>query len=156
MVNLQLSPAEQNITKIVALVRGAKLNFLELGRLLIENQENSYHDAMKVSFKDFCEMLGVGSFSWVTRLMNVARVVAHNILTEDEVLEIGIAKTCLLLPRLKKGEIDNDIIELAKSCPYHDLRLELGYKVSEFSEEYINCPNCGSEFPFQQYMIKRR
>ena len=101
-------------------------------------------------------MLGI-SYSFATRLMGIARVVALHLLTRAEILEIGVSKSCLLLPLLARGELDDDTKELAKSCPYRDLKIHLGHKVKDGdSSEYLTCPRCGVEFSFQKEMIRRR
>jgi len=153
---IQYTVAQVNELRIRELVKSAKLNFLEIGRLLNENLERAYWSENHESFKEFVESLGVGSYSWVTRLMDIANVVALHWLTEDEVLEIGVAKTCLLIPGIKKGKVDIDTVELAKVCPYRDLRIHLGQvEDGEMPEEYLECPRCGNRFAFRKEMIRR-
>jgi len=138
------------------LIKHVKVNFIEIGRLLAENYDKAYWSQNHDSFKDFIEILGLGSYSWVTRLMDISRIVSHNILTEDEVLEIGVGKTCLLLPLLKDGGVDSDTIELAKACTTHDLRVKLGKATDdELSEEYLLCPRCGNKINFRKEMLRK-
>ena len=148
MNELALSPAEQNETETIKLVMDTKSNFLELGNLLLENREHAYWSQNgHEGFGNYIESLSIGSYSWVTRLMDIARIVSHNILTEDEVLEIGTGKMALLLPRLKEGKVDIDTIELSKACTLSDLKLCLGHKVSELDHSHpIICPRCGHKF----------
>ena len=157
-VNVMLTPAEANEIEIINLTKNAKITFLEIGGLLAENYDKGYWSQCgHESFREFVEALGIGSYSWCTRLIAIARIVAHNILTEDEVLEIGTAKTCLLLPRVIDGKLDTDLVALAKNCPYHTLRVELGQakQEEELSEEYLLCPRCGARILFQQHLLRR-
>ncbi len=158
MNNLALTPAEQNERKTIELVADTKVNFLELGYLLVENQKHAYWSRNgHHSFAEYIETLGVGSKSWVYRLMQIAEVVSHNKLTEAEVMEIGVGKVCLLLSGLNDGKIDVDTIELAKHCPTYDLRIKLG-KASDdevVGEEYLLCPRCGQHITFRKEMIRR-
>ncbi len=157
MNNLALTPAEQNERDTIDLVANTKMNFLELGHLLVENQKHAYWSRNgHHSFAEYIETLGVGSKSWVYRLVQVADAVLQNRLTKEEVMEIGVGKTCLLLPQLKGGKVDADMISLAKRCPTFDLRLALGLAKEEdgMSQEYIICPKCGANFPFYTHMVK--
>jgi hypothetical protein len=160
MTEIQLTPAEDNELTILNLVKNIKVNFLEVGALLVENYNQAYWSMNRhESFRNFVEQLGIGSYSWCTRLMRIAEVVATQLLTEDEVLEIGVAKTCLLLPMFAKSAVDVDTIELAKNCPYHDLRIMLGQAKEEETEEVrigdVTCPRCGASFPFFPSMVRR-
>jgi len=152
-----VTPAEENELLILNLVKGVKWGFVELGGLLAENSDKAYWGLTgHESFKDFVEELGVGSYSWVTRLMDISRIVAQEVLTREQVIEIGVAKCCLLLPLAKKGKLSEDLIELAKVCPYRDLRQKLGGGTQELTEveRFICCPRCGNEFPFHEDMLK--
>jgi len=149
--------AEENVLAIQHLTRDLHYNFLELGRLLSENQEAAYWSQCAYgSFKDFVEMLGI-SYSFGTRLMGISRIVAQQLLTEQEILEIGVSKACLLLPLLSRGKLDSDTKELAKSAPYRDLRIAIGHNVeTELTDEYLLCTRCGEEISFQKGMVRRR
>ena len=153
----QLTDAEQNELALVECCRNIHYNFLELGGLLVDNQDRCYWSANRhESFRELVEMLGI-SYSFGTRLMGISRVVAQQLLTQEEILEIGVSKACLLLPLATRGKLDDDTKELAKSCPYRDLRLHLGHNVeTELSEEYLLCPRCGADFSFQKGMLRRR
>lgn len=152
-----LSDAEQNEYSLIACCHNLHYSFLELGGLLVENNDRSYWSANRhESFRELVEMLGI-SYSFATRLMSIARVVALHLLTKEEVLEIGVSKSCLLLPLLARGKLDDDTKELAKNCPYRDLRLHLHHKIpDEDSAEYLTCPRCGVEFSFQREMLRKR
>lgn len=152
----ELTEAEKNILAIADCCNNIKYRFLELGGLLAENQDKAlWSQAGYESFRDFVAMLGIGSYSWVTRLIDLSRVVATQLLTKEEVIEIGVAKACLLLPRAKKGLLDDDIKELAKNAPYHDLRLALGHNLKDDeAEEYLICPRCGENVFIHKGMIK--
>ena len=156
-IDISLTEAEQNELAVIDLCRNIHYNFLELGGLLLENYERGYWTANRhESFQEFIEMLGIG-YSWATRMMGLSKIVATQLLTEGEMLEIGVAKACLLLPLVKRGKLDDDIKELAKNAPYHDLRKELGYKVKdELPEEYLLCPRCGADITFHKGMIRKR
>lgn len=152
-----LSDAEQNELALVDCCHNLHFSFLELGGLLVENNDKSYWSANRhESFRELVEMLGI-SYSFATRLMGISRIVALHLLSEEEVLEIGVSKSCLLLPLLARGKLDDETKELAKNCPYRDLKIHLGHKVKdEDSSEYLTCPRCGVEFSFQKEMIRRR
>lgn len=152
-----LSDAEQNEKALIACCHSLHYSFLELGGLLVQNNDKSYWSANShESFRELVEMLGI-SYSFATRLMGIARVVALHLLTKEEILEIGVSKSCLLLPLLARGKLDDETKELAKSCPYRDLRLHLHHKIpDEDSSEYLLCPRCGVEISFRKEMIRRR
>lgn len=142
-----LSDAEKNELHLQQLASRQKSDFVSLGLLLYENHKEAYWSLCgHESFKDLIETLGVGSYSYVTRLMQAARLMIDKVLTEDEILEIGVAKVSLLLPRAKDGTLTRDDIELAKSAPYRDLRGHLGYKADDRDMgSSITCPRCGAE-----------
>lgn len=145
--NLALTKAEENITAISGLVRGICFAYLELGGLLLENQRFAYwSQGGYESFKDFIQILGI-SYSWATRMMGLADIVAQKFLSEEEIVEIGISKVCLLLPHVKRGEIPEDIKLLARDCTFIDLRRELGHQIPEPSDDgaYVICPRCGGD-----------
>ena len=157
MTEITYTDAEQNEDRIVTLCKNLHYNFLELGGLLVENERRAYWSANKHgSFPEFVEGLGI-SYSFGTRLMGISRIVAQQVLTEQEILEIGVSKACLLLPLFAKAELDAETKELAKHCPYRDLRLHLGHNVeTELTDEYLLCPRCGADISFQKGMIRRR
>jgi len=153
-----LSKAEENCLTIAGLVKKLHYDFLELGGLLLENQTQGFWGASGAeSFKDFVQQLGV-SYDWATRMMGVAKAVVEAVWTKEEVLGIGIAKACLLLPRIKDGQLPNDLKLLAENCTFNDLRKELGHNLTdpEDSGEYLLCPRCGVEIDLKPGMVKRR
>ena len=152
-----LSDAEQNEKALIACCHSLHYSFLELGGLLVENNDRSYWSANRhESFRELVEMLGI-SYSFATRLMGIAKAEAKKLLTRAEILEIGVSKSCLLLPLIARGELDYETKELAKNCPYRDLRLHLHHKIpDEDSTEYLTCPRCGVEIHFGKEMLRRR
>jgi hypothetical protein len=79
----------------------------------------------------------------------------RQLLSEEEASEIGIAKAVLLLPLAKEGRLSPELIELAKSAPYRDLREELGYKQAELERgDSIVCPRCGAEIHGAKWSMK--
>jgi len=154
-----LTPAEESQTLIMELAKTVKWGFIELGGLLCDNQDKAYWSRTgHESFKDFVETIGIGDYTWVTRLMDISRMVAKGIVTREQVLEIGVAKTVLLLPRAKKGQLTPELIELAKSCTWRELREELGggSEALPAPEQFIRCPRCGQEFVFHDDMLRGR
>lgn len=154
----RLTIGQENCLVLANKVKEIHKTFLEVGSLLIDNQQNGYWGETGAgSFKDFTEMLGIG-YSWATRLMNMWRVVTLQQFTESEVLEIGPSKMMLMLPHTADGKLTDDVKAIARDGTFMDLRKALGHNINDpkLSEEYITCPRCGEEFGFHQYMIKRR
>ena len=122
-----LSPAEENCLIIAELVKDTKQNFLTLGFLLKENRDNAYWSsgARCDSFRDFIEMLGLHSYSWVTRLIDMAEIVSKQLLTQEEIQEVGVTKMALLLPLIKRENLTDEIMAVAKNGTAQDLRLVL-------------------------------
>jgi len=153
----ELGP-EENEKTILNMAQRQKADFLVLGILLLANMKRSYWSRNQHhSFKDFIEQLGIGSYSRMTRLADMAQLVLDGKLTAEEVSEIGVSKMSRLLPLLKKGEVSRDTIELAKTCPYRDLLVQLG-KVKEDGgpvEQWIRCPRCGNEYAFNKSMLTK-
>jgi len=142
-----VTKGQENCLLIASMVRNIALNYLELGGLLVENQENGYWgDSGHESFKDFIQDLGI-SYDWATRMMGLARVVTQQLFTKEEILDIGVSKACLLLPHVKKGKLDEETRLLARDCTFTDLRKQLGHNIKgiEDCEEYVLCRRCGSE-----------
>jgi hypothetical protein len=140
-----LSKAEENCLTIAGLVKRLHYDFLELGGLLLENQASAFWGASGAeSFKSFVQQLGI-SYDWATRLMGVAKTVIENVFTKEQVVEIGVAKVCLLLPHIKKGKLPEEIKLLARDCTFQDLRLALKHDIIEGREQgdEIYCPRCG-------------
>jgi len=156
-IDIRLTEAEHNELAIADCCKNIKYRFLELGGLLADNQDRALWSEHHERFKDFVEMLGIGSYSWVTRLINISRIVALQLLTSEEVIEIGVSKACLLLPLARKGKLSEDIKELARNAPFRDLRAELRNEAeSELPEEYLICPRCWADILFDESKIRKR
>lgn len=142
----QLTNAETNELAIRQYCQEVKRHFLILGTLLCESYDNAYWSITKwESFQDFVESLGIGHYSTVTRLMQVARMRCRNALTDDEIYEIGISKCFLLAPVARDGEISDELREIAKHGTVADLKAELGQACKQLNGGYIVCPRCGAE-----------
>ena len=154
----QLTKGEENCAMIAGLVKRMHYDFLELGGLLLENRDNGYWAASgSESFPMFVQQLGV-SYSWATRMVDLVENLVDTFLTREEIVEIGVAKACLLLPHAKKGDLPEDIKLLAQNCSWNDLRIELGHNLTELKDcgEYLHCPRCGNEISLLPGMIKKR
>lgn len=152
-----LTEAEKNECLIRQLCRDVKVHLLEIGMLLAFNQDRGLWSEHHESFKDLVETLGIGDYSWVTRLVRMGRVVASQLLTRDEVLEIGVSKTVLLLPRIEKGELDEETKMLALVSTFSGLREHLGHQLhGEDGDEFLLCPRCGVDITLRPGMVKRR
>ena len=152
-----LPPAEKNCLMIYQAAKNARDGFLTLGLLLTDNKENAYWGSTAVdSFKDFVEMLGIGSYSWVTRLINLSQLVVTQLLTKEELEEIGVAKASLLLPVIRREELTDEILAVAKNGTFRELRQILGHKIDTASNHFVICPRCGEEFELQKFMIQER
>ena len=152
-----LTEAERNEGLIRDLCGDIKLHFLELGMLLAFNQDRGLWSEHHETFKDFIETLGIGDYSWVTRLVRMGRVVASQLLSKDELLEIGVSKTALLLPRIEKGELDEETKLLALVSTFQGLREHLGHTLhGEDGDEFLLCPRCGVDITLRPGMVKRR
>lgn len=147
----QLSDGEVNCLAIYQTVREAKSNFLTLGLLLKENRDKAYWSSVAKceSFRDFCEMLGIGSYSWITRLIDIAEIVSAQLLTQTEIEEIGVTKAALLLPLVKREKLTDDILAVAKSGTTKDLRQML-YTKDETPQYdgFIICPRCAFQINY--------
>jgi hypothetical protein len=152
-----LTKAEENCAAIGGLVKRLQYDFLELGGLLLENRDKAHWRAAGAeSFKDFIQDLGI-SYDWSTRLIGLAEVVAQQLLTTEDLVSIGVAKACLLLPHAKNGTLTEDQKLLAQNCTWNDLRKELGHNLTEKEiEEYVVCSHCGFEMRLYPGMINRR
>lgn len=140
-----LSPADENCTAIYNVVADVKHHFLTLGYLLHVNRSNAYFSAAHVdTFKDFCEMhVHLQSYSWLCKLADIAEIIADQLVSKADVLEIGPTKMALLLPLVKRSLLTSEILAIAKMGTANDLRLELGMKQSTRQAGVIHCPGCG-------------
>ena len=124
---LRLTRAEENCSAIAHLVKDLARYSVELGGLLVENQENAFWGTTgHASFKDYVQELGI-SYDWATRMMGLARVVAQQLLTQSEIDEMGVANAVLLLPLASKGELSDEIKTQARDSTWTDLRKALGH-----------------------------
>ena len=157
MTEIDLTEAERNESLIRELCKDMKLHFLELGILLAHNQDFALWSEHWDSFKDFIETLGIGEYSWVTRLIRLGRVVAQQLLTREEIYEMGVSKGSLLLPLVEKGKLDEETKSLALVSTFKDLREHLGQNVGHTETgEYLLCPRCGVEIDVLKGMVKKR
>jgi len=158
METIEMTKAEENCLRITGLVKKLHYDFLELGGLLLENKDLAYWGASGCeSFKDFVQQLGV-SYDWATRMVDICETLVDKFFTKDEIVEMGVAKACLLLPKAKKDGISEDLKLLARDCSWNDLRKELGHNLTDPKDlgEYLLCPRCGAEFDLLPGMVKRR
>lgn len=155
-MTLTQTEAEKNHGYIMAVVSDLKTNFIQLGLLLMDNYKSGYWSQLgHESFNSYVEQLGIGSYSTAMRLVEIAEFVTSRKLEVATVHEIGISKTMLLLPVAKKGELTDDMIELARNCTNRDLREHLGHKIQETDKEYcIDCPRCGVKISGVKYVRK--
>lgn len=156
-IDISLTEAEKSETLIRRLCGDIKLHFLELGMLLALNQDRGLWSEHHESFKDFVETLGIGDYSWVTRLVRIGRVVTQQLIQREELMEMGMSKACLLLPRIEKGDLDEDTKILALVCTFSDLREHLGHHLhGGDGDEFLLCPRCGVDITLRPGMVKRR
>jgi hypothetical protein len=158
MMNLDLTPAERNEITTRNLCENIKTNFLEVGRLLYANLTEAYWSLCgHSSFSDYLESLGIASRSKLSRLMNVAMCIETQVLQEADVLEMGQANAELLLPVIRRGELTQDLIEIAKSGSTRELRRALGHKENENDRNFsVICGNCGFEINGAKWMRKEK
>ncbi len=137
-----LLPGEVNELHTRQLVRETHRNFLAIGKLLTENRDNAmWSTTGHGSFSEYVESLGMSKSAGYSMIASYEVLSVGN-LTEDEILEIGIAKMGLLI---SAGKVeDTDMVELAKSAPVRDLKEYLGHKVLTNDPNHsIICPHCG-------------
>ena len=152
MSEITLTAAERNEIALINCCRDIHYKFIDLGDLLIENEARSHWASNRhESFKELVAMLGL-SYSFATRLMGIARLVTSQQFTKEEILEIGVSKSCLLLP-LKT--VDEETRAIAKTAPYQELRKHLGHKVKDIEgTEYLLCPRCAYRINFHKGLLK--
>ena len=129
------------------LIRDVKINYLEIGGLLAEMwQSKVWGQTGYDKWSDYCESLGLGSYSYIQSLIAISKLVVDKLLTPEEIIEIGYSKACLLIPMAARGELTDDLIALSKVCTNRDLRLQLNYHVRENDEDsHVICPGCGTK-----------
>jgi hypothetical protein len=143
--SIQLTDAEKNVVDTQHLVKHMKGCFIVIGGLLEANKKAAYWSVAGFeSWRDYVEQLGIGSYANAMRLIQIYRVVSVRILSEEDVYEIGMAKTMMLLPLAENGNLTQDIISLAKNGTARDLRQQLGHKVTENDGRHsVTCSRCG-------------
>jgi hypothetical protein len=142
-----LTLAEQNTVRTIELCHSIKSNFLEVGKLLYENLVNAYWSQCGYdSWSNYLESLGIASRSKLARLADIAQCVATQVLTEDDVIEMGVTCAETLLPVIRRGNLTLDLLEIAKTGSTRELRRALGHKFNENNQDYsVRCPHCGFE-----------
>lgn len=155
-MNDLLSPAERNEVETRNCCADIKTNFLQVGRLLYANFINAYWSVCgHASFSEYLESLGVASRSWLSRLVQLSACIDTQILTEADVIEMGVTNAVLLLPAAKSGNLDGDLIEVAKSGSSRELREALGHKQIENDKDcWLDCPRCGSRISGAKWVRK--
>jgi len=150
------APADANTLLIEQFSRSLKIHFVILGGLLCECADNAHwtQDNKWDSFSDFAESLGVGSYTTITRMMQVYRVATSQQLTLAEIIEIGRSKMYYLVPILRKGGMSDEVKAIALTGTVKSLREELGHKVVESIHREVHCPNCGALVPNAKYTQK--
>lgn len=148
----EFTPGEKNELHTRQLIRETHRNFLQIGKLLKKNRDSAYWSTAGrwESFSGYIESLGI-SKSAGYMMIRVSEVESVGQLTEEEILEIGIAKMGLLV---SSGKIeDTETVELAKVCPVRDLKEQLGHKVLTNDPNYsIICPHCGVAIEGAQFV----
>jgi len=142
-----LTPAEQNEVETQELCHNIKSNFLRVGFLLYENLTHAYWSLCgHHSFSDYLESLGIGSRSQLSRLTYLAACSVTQVLREDDILEMGMSNAIALLPAVRRGNLTQDMVEVAKCGSNRELRAYLGHKLNENDHGYsVTCPHCGFE-----------
>jgi hypothetical protein len=142
-----LTPAEQNVVATIELGKSIQTSFLALGGLLKINHDNAYWSVTGYgTWKDYLEQLGIGSYSQAMRMIQVYEIVSARILSAEDVKEIGLTKTMLLLPLAAEGNLTEDLILLARNGTARELRQELGHKVPHNNPKHsVICSRCGYE-----------
>lgn len=142
-----LSPAEKNVVDTQALSKHLKGCFVALGGLLKANRDNAYWSMTGYeNWKDYVEQLGIGSYANAMRLIQIYQFVSARMFSEEDVYEIGMAKVMLLLPLAANGNINEEVINLAKNGTARELREQLGLKVPHNDSKHsVICSHCGAE-----------
>jgi hypothetical protein len=151
-----LSRGEALDLTVKQLIRHMKVHFLEVGGLLAELHEGAWWTACGFDrWQDYVESLGIGSYEYVMGLIGISKMMAAQVMTIDELNEVGYSKACLLVPLHNKGKLSAEIISLAKTGTNLDLRKEIGYRVPENDENCrISCPHCGQVLYGVRYVAK--
>lgn len=149
-----LSPAEKNVVDTQALSKHLKGCFVALGGLLKANRDNAYWSTTGYeNWNDYVEQLGIGTESHARRLIQIHDCVTSRILTEEDVYEIGISKTMLLLPLAERNNLNDEVLDIARNGTVRDLKQLLGHKVQENDSKYsVVCNRCGNTIYGAKYV----
>lgn len=126
--------ARLNREETIRLFGEIQRNFLQIGKLLTQCYEERYWQVLGYrSFREYAEYnLPIkNSYSWSTRLINVYRLSITSLAPpNDSLIRIGIGKLCLLLPKTRRGKLNEALWSKAEILSYKELKRELGYKVA--------------------------
>jgi len=142
--------AIQTKLHIEQLAQRMKGDAVMVGALLLKARNNCHWSTLGYeSFKGYVEDLDFpvsASYSWATRLMGVAQMVADQLLTAQDVDEMGVSKAIRLLPAANRGEDITEWIVEAKVLSERDLRLKMAGKDDPEipTGRTITCWNCGA------------
>jgi hypothetical protein len=88
--------------------------------------------------------LGAGSRSKLSRIRDIAMCVDTQLISEADVLEMGISKAQLILPIVRDGGLTDELLSVAIHESERGLREYLGHKVPDWDHGFtIDCPMCG-------------
>jgi hypothetical protein len=151
-----LSKGESLDLTVRQLIRHMAIHYLEVGGLLAEIYEGKMWSVSGYDrWKDYVESLGVGSYTYVMSLISISKMIAAAVLSREDLDEIGYSKVCLLVPLINKGKITDEILSIARTGNNRDLRIAVGYKVSENDGDCsVICSNCGFELHGAQWVRK--
>ena len=149
-----LSRGESLDLTVRQLIRHMAAHFLEVGGLIGELYEgNLWQSCNYDRWADYVESLGIGSYTYVMSLISLSKLYTAQILSKEEIAEIGYSKACLLVPLIKKGGLTDDILAIAKNGTNRDLRIAEGYRVtSNDSDSHVVCPRCGCDIQGVAYV----
>ncbi len=141
--------AEQIDSDIREKIQNAKGNLLLAAGKLSQSQDMGYwlqlggghsHD----KFKDYIDSLGGPSYSYMTRVMNVTRVIGQGNYTAADVDEMGLSCAIALLPVIKKGEMTSEIFQAALTGSVSELMAMIkGTPTTTEDRPFIVCTRCG-------------
>lgn len=147
---------EANEVALHQCARNVKANFLIIGHLLLDNQQNAYWSMnKKESWDILLDEVGI-SPPTASRLMNIARMHNDGIYTEEQLLEMHPSSLYELIPVWKRGGLNDELKEFATSQPVQVLRQRLGKKSTLDTDSFILCPRCGAEIHGVKWTGKER
>ena len=151
--------AEQIDGEIREKLQTVKGNLLLAAGKLAQSQDMGYwkqlggghsHD----KFKDYVESLGGPSYSYLTRVCNVARAIGAKHYTAAEVDEMGLSCAIALLPIINRGELTPEILEAALTGSVATLKAMFAGDSEIKAEPFVVCPRCGEEVPVKRGKIE--